>query len=70
MKTLSQIKRKAAAFKKSLMKKQIIENFGDNEMRKLDDFIGDIYDYPYSKRMVIIIITGDFFDWCVNYTDK
>jgi len=70
MKTISQIKEKASALKRSLAGKPIVENFGEKQMRALDDYVGDIYDYPYSKRMVIIIITGDFFDWCVNYTGK
>ena len=68
MKTLLQIKRKAAALKRGLKEKPIVENFGEKQMRTLDDYVGDIYDYPYPGHMEIITITHDFFDWCVNYT--
>jgi hypothetical protein len=68
MKTMNQILKKSAALQYRLTKKQVRENFGDKEMRLLDDFIGSPYDYSYDNRLAINTITGNFFDFCVNYT--
>ena len=70
MKSLSQIRKKCNTLKGQLRKKQVVENFGDKEIRKLEDFIGDIYSYDYSDRMEIIGTTNDFADFCGNYTSK
>lgn len=67
MKSLTQIRKRASTLKSSLRKKPIRENFGDKEIRKLEDFIGDIYSYSYINRMEIIKITNDLADWCGNY---
>ena len=68
MKTLNQILKKSAQLQYRLTKKQVHENFGDKEMRALDDFIDDIYGYSYDERLAINKITENFFDFCVNYT--
>ena len=68
MKTLNQILKKSAQLQYRLTKKQVHENFGDKEMRVLDDFIDDIYGYSYDERLAINKITENFFDFCVNYT--
>jgi len=67
MKSLTQIRKRASTLKSSLRKKPIRENFGDKEIRKLEDFIGDIYSYSYTDRMEIIKITNEMADWCSNY---
>lgn len=67
MKTISQIRKKTNQLKSNLSKKQIVENFGDKEIRKLESFIGDIYAYSYLDRLEINGITELFFNWCINY---
>ena len=67
MHTLSQITHKADAFKKLLANKPIRENFGDREVRLLDEYIGFIYDYPHQERQPILQIRNQFYDWCMNY---
>ena len=50
-----------------LKKKPLVENFGDKEIRELEDFIGDIYEYPYGTRLIVQDRIQDFCDWCANY---
>ena len=70
MRKLSQIKNKVKSFKAQLKRKPIVENFGDTQIRKLDDFIGDIYGYNYFDRLDIVAIQTNFFDWCINFAGK
>ncbi|MCD6434943.1 MAG: hypothetical protein J7L15_00925 [Clostridiales bacterium] len=70
MKTPKQIKNKIDTLKTKLQKKQIVENFGDKEQIKLKVYIGYIWDYDYSDRMVISYLTKQFFEWCYNYTGE
>ena len=70
MRTTKQIKDKIDALKQKLHKKQVYENFGDKEQRELDEYIGDIWDYDYSNRMIIAPMTKQFFEWCYNYTGE
>ena len=70
MKTLNQILKKSAQLQYRFTKKEVRENFGDKDMRILDDFIGDIYGYSYDERLAINEITGNFFNFCVNYTGR
>jgi len=66
-KTIGEIEHKAMYLKEHLMRKEIIENFGEREQHILDKYIGDVYDYPYYKRQKIHDITGNFFNWCASY---
>ena len=68
MKTKTQILKRIAALKTTLKKKQIYENFGQKEVRKLEEFIGPVYDYPYETRLENISLISAFDDWCMNYT--
>ncbi len=68
LKTMGQIRKRVSTLKRVLREKEIYENFGDNEIRKLENFIGDIYSYSYDDRMEIISITEHFSSWCANYT--
>lgn len=70
MKTNPQILKKIAALKTSLKKRQIYENFGQKEVRKLEEFIGPVSDYTYYDRLENIKIISDFDNWCLNYTGK
>ena len=67
LKTVKQIKNKIQSLKNKLEKKQLKENFGEKEQRELDDFIGDVWEYDYCDRMIIISLTKNFFEWCYNY---
>jgi len=68
MKTLSQINKKANTLKNQLRRKTVVENFGDKEIRKFKDFVGDIYSYPYFDRLKVITIINDFESFCHNFT--
>ena len=68
MRTQSQIRNKISTFKTQLRKKQIKENFGQDKVRKLQDFIGDIYEYPYQDRLDINDMVNSFSNWCANFT--
>ena len=68
MRSLSDIKSKIFSLKKKLSNELVmVENFGEKEIRKIDDFIGDIWEYPYSQRQKIISLTNKFCDWCATY---
>jgi len=68
VKTLTQIRDKIKRLKKELNGKKVYENFGDNEQRELDDYIGDIWSYSYEDRILIASYAKQFFEWCYNYT--
>jgi len=69
LKTEKQITKKIESLKKKLSKKKAIyENFGDKEQDKLDDFIGNVYDYDSLSRMRVYDLIEDFADWCETYT--
>lgn len=70
MKTVNEIQCCTNKFRRKLMGKPVRENFGNKELRSLDDFIGNVYQYSYEDRLTINRITDNFFDWCVNYTGK
>ena len=70
MKTTKQIRNKIDTLKQKLRKKRIVENFGDKEQRELEVYIGSIWDYDYSDRMLIASMTKQFFEWCYNYTGE
>ena len=70
MKSLTDIKGKATSLKKKLFGKAVIENFGDEEIREIEEYIGDIYSYPYPQRLEIVDVKNNFFDWCINYTGR
>jgi len=64
MKTIAQIKRKAKNLKKKLMDKEVYENFGQNEVRELEEF-ADVWNIPYLERLKALDIIKDFDDWCM-----
>jgi hypothetical protein len=64
MKTLNEIVKKVNSLKKQLQNKQVGDKQYENFMGKLDDFIGDIYEYDYHRRQSIFEIKEDFFNWC------
>ena len=66
MKTLDNIKFKSHLLQRRLSSKEIVENFGDKEIRELEDFVGDIYGYSYYNRLEIIKILNLFSEWCWN----
>jgi len=68
MKSIKTIESKIKKLQTRLEKKPLIENFGDKEQRELEDFVGDIYEYPYGDRLIIQDRMKDFFEWCINYT--
>lgn len=51
--------------KARLRKKQLCENFGTDESRKLRDKYFDLQIENYSKYCALI---GYFEDWCADYT--
>lgn len=66
-KTIPQIEAKILALRKKLKGKKISENFGSEEQTQLEDFIGNIYDYPFTERQHILDYKQAFFDWCSTY---
>ena len=70
MKTIGQIRSKIHSLIKRLEDKPIIENFGAKEQYQLNDFIGDIWEYPYFERNTIIQSRASFNNWCMNYEGK
>lgn len=70
MKTIAQIRAKIQSLIKNLEGKIIVENFGTKEQYQLNDFIGDIWQYPYFERQTIIQARVSFNEWCMNYEGK
>ena len=68
LRTTKEIQNKAATLKKKLDGKAVYENFGEEENRELDEYIGSIWDYDYSDRMLIASYQKQFFEWRINYT--
>ena len=67
MRTVAQVRRKADSLKKKLEPKPIVENFGDKEIRELENFIGNSYNYSYLDRLAIDRIQKEFYSWCCNF---
>jgi hypothetical protein len=71
MPTVKQVQAKANALQKKLTGKTVVENFGQREVRQLQDFAGNIFtDYPYSERRQVLGIIDRFDSWCMNYTGR
>lgn len=70
MKNIRQIRHKSNLLKRASARKSIGENFGDRAQLLLSQYIGDIYQYPYEDRLLINIITSEFFNWCSTYEGK
>ena len=68
MKSIKLIEQKIKQLQTKLKNKSLAENFGDKEQRILEDFVGDIYEYPYGTRLIIQDRIHDFSEWCMNYT--
>jgi len=67
MKTPCQVRNKIIKLKKKLKSSPICENFGDKEIRALDDYVGDIYEYSWADKQVIFSMMDEFQNWCANY---
>lgn len=70
MKTVKQIRTKIASLQRRLQNKSVVENFGLKESYELNDFIGDIWSYPYFERNIIMTARSLFNEWCMNYEGK
>lgn len=69
LKTLNQVDKKIEKLKNELEQQgEVYENFGDKQIRQLDNYIGDIYGYSYSERLSILTKIKNFVEWCGNYT--
>ena len=68
MRTVKQVYLEIERAKERLKKLPICENFGDKEIHRLDNFIGDIYAYPYADRLKILTAHNGFAGWCMTYT--
>ena len=69
-KSIVQIKAKITLLTRKLDGKPVVENFGDREIRQLDDYIGNIYDYPCLQRPHINELRLNFNNWCGTYNGK
>lgn len=65
-KTIQAIMKKADQLKKKLDGKPVKENFGQKEVRQLEDF-SDIWSLDYSDRLKAIKIIDNFNNWVMNY---
>jgi hypothetical protein len=70
MKKIREIRKMVNVLIKRLNGQKVVENFGEKEIHILEQFIGDIWEYPYDARMEIISLTNEFASWCSNYTGK
>lgn len=68
-KTVAAIRKKAEQLKKKLDGKPVKENFGQKEVRQLEDF-SDIWSLNYDDRLKAIKIIDDFNQWAMNYTGR
>lgn len=64
MKDIKQIENKINQLMIKLSKKPLRENFGDKEIRELEEYVGYIWDYSYEERMKIMKLQSEFFTWC------
>ena len=67
MKTIKQIEQKVKRLQSRLRGCLVYENFGEKQVKELEDFIGDIYEYSYEERKYINIIVREFSNWCCNH---
>lgn len=66
-KTIQAIRKKSDQLKKKLDGKHVKENFGQKEVRQLEDF-SDIWSLDYNDRLTAIKIIDSFNNWVMNYT--
>jgi hypothetical protein len=64
MKKIQEVENKINQLKIKLSKKPLRENFGDGEIRELEEYVGYIWDYPYQERLKIQSLQCDFFMGC------
>ena len=67
MKSITSIQKRANQLKRKLDGKRVYENFGQKEVRQLEDF-ADIWNLDYENRLKAGKIINDFNWWCMNYT--
>jgi hypothetical protein len=67
-KNIKEIQKKADQLKKKLNGKPVRENFGQKELRQLEDFTGWVGAYDSPDRQKITKIIDDFSNWVMNYT--
>ena len=64
-----QLRTEIYRIKKRLMKKQIYENFGQKEVRILEDKYRTSTIYSsYDERYPLAVMIHQFNNWCMNYT--
>lgn len=68
--TVQSVQKKADTFKKKLLKSKMKENFGQKEVRQLEDFANIWMIDDYQDRLKVVKIINDFNEWAMNYTGK
>lgn len=66
MKTVKQIQNKINSLMIKLSKKPLKENFGQKEIRELQDYVGCIHDYGWPEKPEILNLEKDFIEWCAS----
>ena len=61
---------KAERSRRLLSGRPVVENFGDRQIKNLEDYAGDVWSYSVKDRAMIISIVDNFRAWCHNYTGK
>ena len=69
MKTIIQIKQKIKRLQSRLRGCSVCENFGEKQIKELGDFVGDIFEYSYEERKIVVSLINDFSRFCYNFTD-
>ena len=72
MRTIKQIEAKIKSLKVKLQKQEVCENFGQKEIRQLNDWImgtnSESFVYYYHTAQVIFGLVSQFQDWCETHT--
>jgi hypothetical protein len=66
MRTMNEIKTEYNRLQKKLNRMKIRENFGQKELRALEDYIGFIGDYDQATRIYITMALDSLRTYCEN----
>jgi hypothetical protein len=66
MRTIIEITKEVNKIEKKLIRAKVRENFGQKELRALEDYIGFIGDYPINERECIQDRLNDIRTYCEN----
>lgn len=66
MRTIEQIRTEVYRIEKKLKRAKVRENFGQKDLRGLDDYIGYLPDYSYQEREIIFAHVKRLQDYCYN----